>query len=120
MEYPIQYFMEDEMIIKQTDGNEIEVKAIQPELWPGGGWHISPIDEFSRAWINSIGRGWENCFWLETGLEPTPRVMIHITARPNKKYFRHSWWEQAISIEFLGDGEPSSFSGGVALLKNGG
>ena len=88
---------------------------IQPDLWPSGGWMIKPSDDFDKKYFGGdvlrVDCGHGDMY--PNGLA----IKIKITGRTWQREYRGANYRIRIEIEFLGDGEPSDFSGGWLYEK---
>lgn len=92
-----------------------DVYGIQPKNWPLGGWSIIPMSESEK---NFWGGNTKNICRILTEKPIIESLAIRIIIdHQNWKYNKNGNKEIKIKIEFMGDGEPSTFQNGVAWFE---
>jgi hypothetical protein len=98
----------------ETSFGPIDVFGIEPRDWPTGGYRCEPGDATD---VHFFGEG---TIRIETGQKVIPSLPIKITPRNPQRwtYSRYSNCRQMrVRIEFLADGEPSTFTPGIVYFQ---
>ena len=81
---------------------------LQPDEWKNGGNNITLADDFK----DSSFPGCQFRIVPPNHLDYDLAINIKVTGKPHYTHL-NNWYESRCKIEFVGDGEPSTFSGGV-------
>lgn len=86
---------------------------IQPDSWGPGGWSLFDGDAFDKSYFGP------DTLRIETGQEIIPSLAVRVTVTGHKviRYDNNGRAGYRCKIEFIGDGDPSTYTGGVVYLK---
>jgi hypothetical protein len=106
--------MRDNTTIRlETNFGPIDIFGIEPRDWNCGGYRLEPGDATD---VHFFGEG---TIRIETGQKVIPSLPIKITPRNPQKwtYTRSGCRQMRVRIEFLADGEPSTFTPGIVYFQ---
>lgn len=85
---------------------------IQPDSWGPGGWSLFEGDAFDKEYFGP------DTLRIETGqvIIPSLAVRVTVTGRKVTRYDSKGKAGYRCKIEFIGDGEPSTYTGGTVYL----
>ena len=88
-----------------------KITAIYPDSW--NTWEFVELD--NDTYTDS---SWAGCdYRISSGPSKDSAINIHITGRTSKPT-RSGTWKTRVRIEFVGDGQPSVFVGGIVFSHN--
>jgi len=86
---------------------------IQPNEWTMGGWSIFEGDSFDKQYFGN------DTLRIETGKDLIPTLAIKVKITGKKAKFDHKGrFGYTCKIEFLNDGEDSTFTNGIVYLNH--